>query len=64
MSPNLLSMGGTKADNYWKEVATYKLPSKTYPEVVCIYCQKIWHLNSRQKVVTHLEKCKELPQYL
>jgi hypothetical protein len=57
-------MGGSTADLCWKEVATHKLPGKTHPKVVCIHCQKIWHSNSRQKVVTHLKKCQELPQRL
>jgi hypothetical protein len=57
-------MGGSTADLCWKEVATHKLPGKTHPEVICIHCQKIWHSNNRQNVVTHLTKCPELPQRL
>ena len=33
-------MAGSTADLYWKEVAAHKLPGKTHPKVVCIYCQK------------------------
>ena len=56
-------MAGSTADLYWKEAAAYKLCGKTHPKVVCIYCQKTQHLNSRQKVVAYLKKCQELDRF-
>jgi len=56
-------MAGSTADLCWKEVAAHKLRGKTHPKIVCIHCQKIWHLNSRQKVIAHLKMCQELDIY-
>src|SRR2546430_1398485 len=58
-------MGGHKeADQCWNEVAVHSRIGKVHPQVICIHCQKTWHSNSRERVVAHLNECKELPQGL